>query len=129
MTVHQSASEYQLLSPQGRAETWTPDAFWKMAFDPSHPKNTPHMGYLMAQFDFKEDWSTWEKHPNGDEVVVVLQGEATFILEQDSGQQEIPLVAGNYVVVPQNTWHTANIVKPANMLFLTWGYGTENRER
>ncbi|MBT3702057.1 MAG: hypothetical protein HOE62_17820 [Alphaproteobacteria bacterium] len=30
---------------------------------------------LIAVNDFEEDWSTWEMHPKGDEVVCLISGE------------------------------------------------------
>ncbi|SMF27245.1 Cupin domain-containing protein [Pseudobacteriovorax antillogorgiicola] len=99
-----------------------------MAFDKDNPANNPKMGYLMSQFSFETDWDSWEMHPNGDEVVFCISGHIKFILEVDGEQRVVELKPGQYIVVPQNTRHTAKIAEPSSALFLTWGYGTENRK-
>lgn len=100
-----------------------------MAMDPTHPKNKGEMGYLVSQFDFDKDWETWEIHPNGDEFVYCLSGKMTFVLESDGANKDIPLEPGQFVIVPRNTWHTAKVNEPTKALFLTWGYGTQQRKK
>lgn len=84
---------------------------------------------LVSSYDFSEDWSTWEKHPAGDEMVMLLSGSATLILRTPDGDESVALSQpGSYVVVPRDTWHTARVADAAKMLFITPGEGTENRE-
>jgi oxalate decarboxylase/phosphoglucose isomerase-like protein (cupin superfamily) len=72
----------------------------------------------------------WEMHPNGDEVVCLLSGSATFLLEKAGGTEEIALnKSGTYVLVPRGTWHTANTQAPCRMLFITPGEGTQHRSK
>jgi mannose-6-phosphate isomerase-like protein (cupin superfamily) len=87
-------------------------------------------GYvLISAHTHHSDWPTWERHPAGDEVVVLMSGRARFHLKTDGGIAEVALTEpGRYVVVPRNTWHTAKIAEPTRMLFVTPGEGTENRE-
>ena len=47
----------------------------------------------------------WERHPNGDELVQVLEGETKFHIIADDGPQTHSLKAGMLVVVPQGAWH------------------------
>ena len=83
---------------------------------------------LIASFSFDDDWPTWEIHPNGDEVVCLMSGDAELILATEEGEQRVRLDApGSFVVVPKNTWHTAKVHAPTTMLFVTPGEGTENR--
>ena len=84
---------------------------------------------LVAVFDFADDWPTWEIHPAGDEVVVLLSGRATMVLRTGSGDVTVDLEgAGSYLVVPRDTWHTARVSETTKMLFITPGEGTENVE-
>lgn len=83
---------------------------------------------LMSAFTFETDWETWELHPAGDEVVVLLSGEATFVLDIPNGTQQVTLTeTGSYVIVPRGVWHTAKTTVPTRMLFFTAGQGTQNR--
>ncbi len=84
---------------------------------------------LISRFDFDEPWPTWEIHPEGDEFVYLLSGDADVFLKNEAGEQTLHVdVPGSYVVVPRGTWHTARPRRPTSMLFVTPGEGTENRE-
>lgn len=84
---------------------------------------------LVSSHEFSADWPTWERHPAGDEIVVLLSGAATMVLRTDAGRAMVELTEpGAYVVVPRNCWHTAHVAQSARMLFVTPGEGTENLE-
>ncbi len=87
-------------------------------------------GRLLMQLDFSEDWPTWEMHPAGDEMVVLVAGTAELVLEVDGREQRVTLRApGDFVRVPKGVWHTARISGPCKMIFVTPGEGTLNRPR
>ena len=84
---------------------------------------------LLAAFEFTADWSTWEVHPNGDEIVCIMSGDAEMILRLPEGDRHLRLThPGTFVVVPKGTWHTARIHAPTSMIFFTPGEGTRNSE-
>lgn len=47
----------------------------------------------------------WELHPNGDELLHVLEGEIDVVVLTDSGSFQVPVRAGSIFVVPQGLWH------------------------
>jgi mannose-6-phosphate isomerase-like protein (cupin superfamily) len=47
----------------------------------------------------------WERHPNGDELVQIVEGAATMHVITEDGPQSYPVSAGMLIVVPQGTWH------------------------
>ena len=47
----------------------------------------------------------WERHPQGDEIVHIVEGTTTLHLITAAGRQSLALTAGMLVVVPQNAWH------------------------
>jgi mannose-6-phosphate isomerase-like protein (cupin superfamily) len=47
----------------------------------------------------------WERHPNGDELVQVVDGAATFHFATEEGLQSREIKAGMMIVVPQGIWH------------------------
>ena len=49
--------------------------------------------------------SAWERHPQGDEIVQVVDGATTLHLMTAQGRQSVALSAGMMVIVPQNAWH------------------------
>ncbi|MEM7020832.1 MAG: cupin domain-containing protein, partial [Pseudomonadota bacterium] len=49
--------------------------------------------------------SEWERHANGDEIVMVVEGETTLILLLNDEEVANTLKAGEFLVVPGNIWH------------------------
>ena len=49
--------------------------------------------------------SAWERHPQGDEIVQVIDGATTLHLMTAQGRQSLALGAGMMAVVPRDTWH------------------------
>lgn len=47
----------------------------------------------------------WERHPNGDELVQIVEGATTLHLMTEDGPQSLALTAGMLAVVPQGAWH------------------------
>ena len=83
---------------------------------------------MVSCFDFEKDWTTWEIHPHGEEVIVLLSGDVELILEKDVGTESIQLSQqGTFAIIPKNTWHTAKTSKPSRLLFITPGQGTLNK--
>lgn len=83
---------------------------------------------LVSEYEFSESWSTWERHPAGDEIVVLLSGQVEMILQKDGDDECISLVEpGSFVVIPAGAWHTARTSVATRMLFVTPGEGTEHR--
>jgi quercetin dioxygenase-like cupin family protein len=67
-------------------------------------------------------------HPNGDEIVCLLEGRVTFVLERHGREERLELAEpGAYVLVPRGTWHTAKTSTRCRMLFITAGEGTQHR--
>jgi uncharacterized cupin superfamily protein len=74
-------------------------------------------------------WDTWERHPAGEELVVLLTGRVDLIQDLDGRHQVVELHPGQAVVNPRNIWHTATVHEPGDALFVTPGRGTEHRSR
>jgi mannose-6-phosphate isomerase-like protein (cupin superfamily) len=49
--------------------------------------------------------SEWERHQNGDEVVLAIEGKTTVVLLVAGEQERIHLSTGELVVVPKGVWH------------------------
>jgi mannose-6-phosphate isomerase-like protein (cupin superfamily) len=72
-------------------------------------------------------WETWECHPAGEEVVVLLSGRVDVIQDLPEGHHLIELHPGEALVNPTGVWHTARVHEPGDALFITPGEGTEVR--
>jgi quercetin dioxygenase-like cupin family protein len=88
-----------------------------------------HEGRLVSLYSFSESWTSWERHPVGDEAVICTAGEITLIQELPDGPRKTTLRAGEYAINPRGVWHTADIAGHATALFITAGVGTEHRPR
>ncbi len=90
-------------------------------------------GRLVMIFDDDASWTAWERHPEGDEVVVCLAGRLAVIRkvdgEVDGEVDRIELGPGHATVNPAGVWHTADIEGPVRLLTITPGRGTEHRHR
>lgn len=86
-------------------------------------------GRLVSLYSFSTSWTSWERHPLGDEVVICTAGEITLIQEWPDGPRKVALRPGEYVVNARGVWHTADVAGHATALFITAGLGTEHRPR
>ncbi len=86
-------------------------------------------GRLVSMYTFEDPWDVWEMHPEGDEVVLVLDGTMTLHQELDGERTTLTLEAGEYAVNPPGAWHTADVDGSARVLFITAGMGTQHRPR
>ena len=75
-------------------------------------------GRVMSVFEYGSTWTWWERHPTGVEMVHVLSGSLVFHLE-GFDTTAVALTRGDSLLVPENVWHTAEIVGAARMLFVT----------
>jgi mannose-6-phosphate isomerase-like protein (cupin superfamily) len=72
-------------------------------------------------------WDTWERHPAGEEVVVLLSGRVDLVQDLPDGEEVVVLHPGEAAINPINVWHTARVHEPGLGLFITPGRGTEHR--
>ena len=84
-------------------------------------------GYLVGAFHMRERMSHWERHPAGDEVICLLSGRADFILEEPGGERVIALSGRETCIVPKGVWHRIVVHEPSDLLFITYGLGTEHK--
>ena len=84
---------------------------------------------IVQVFSFSENWTSWERHPAGDEAVICTAGAFTLIQDLPGGPRKVALRAGDYAINPRGVWHTADAAGDATALFITAGVGTEHRPR
>lgn len=68
-----------------------------------------------------------ERHPDGDELVIIIDGTPTFVHETDAGEEHIELRAGQAVRVPQGIWHRFDFDQRVTMVTITPGPNHEHR--
>jgi mannose-6-phosphate isomerase-like protein (cupin superfamily) len=101
---------------------------WYMSYGAAHSADGLE-GRLVSMHTFTEPWTSWERHPNGDELVLCVDGQMTLHQEVDGSDRTVTLRAGEAVINPPGVWHTADVEGPATAVFITAGAGTEVRAR
>ena len=95
------------------AEHCTPDAPGRLVMVESTPTN----------------WGSWECHPEGDEIVIVLEGRAVFIQEIGGEVRRAAVGPGSTMINPAGVWHTADVEEPMKAIYITPCPGTQHRPR
>ena len=116
-----------ILSPSMAFSTKPLSADFYNELDQEFDGFTNHI--LVSQHAFNEDWEVWEKHPLGDEIVLLLSGEADLITLHE-GEETLQHLSmqGETILIKRGTWHTARTTQSTSMLFITAGEGTVNQE-
>jgi quercetin dioxygenase-like cupin family protein len=117
------------LSPGSKA-TPVPDFAWTPEFMAAYGERfaaDAADGRLVCITPQNATWDTWERHPAGEEVVVLLSGRVDLIQDVDGREHVVALTPGLAMVNPINTWHRAVVHEPGLALFITPGDGTEHR--
>ncbi|WP_426169069.1 cupin [Sandarakinorhabdus sp. DWP1-3-1] len=105
------------------------DGSWYQGYGERHDGDGAD-GRLVSMYSFTENWTEWEMHPAGEEVVLCTAGSITLHQEfADGGTATVTLQPGDYAVNPRGCWHTADIAGGATAVFITAGLGTEGRAR
>lgn len=63
--------------------------------------------------------SEWERHPDGDELVMVLSGTTTVAILKNGMEEKVPLQEMELVVVPQGLWHRFERSEQLQVLTIT----------
>ncbi len=127
MPTYDLSSTYLRLRPDSSIEKLPVDGFWPRLMrgelgDFQHE-------YLVTTAAYSADWPGWEMHPNGDEIVCLLAGRATLIIEgPDGGRSDNELTQpGNFAFIPRGCWHTARVAAASRFFSITAGEGTQHR--
>jgi mannose-6-phosphate isomerase-like protein (cupin superfamily) len=66
-------------------------------------------------------------HPAGDELLLMVSGAMTVVLEGGDREELFDLHAGEALIVPRGTWHCQRVLEPGRFFGATYGKGTEHR--
>jgi mannose-6-phosphate isomerase-like protein (cupin superfamily) len=61
----------------------------------------------------------WERHRKGEEIVHILDGEATLHLLTDADSETLELGAGMMAIVPQAAWHRFSAPNGVTLMTVT----------
>jgi quercetin dioxygenase-like cupin family protein len=76
-------------------------------------------GHILSTFTYTQTWTYQERHPDGDELAIVLNGRVDLLTDHGHGETAEPLEAGHGAVIPAGAWHRLRINAPSTLLFIT----------
>lgn len=91
------------VAQRGRAH---PGVEGRLAGEARMTKNPPHAG---------------EMHPDGDELLYLIEGAIDIVLDEESGERCLSLQPGQAFVVPRGVWHRVIVKEPCRLLHFTPG--------
>jgi mannose-6-phosphate isomerase-like protein (cupin superfamily) len=62
-----------------------------------------------------------EMHPDGDELLYLIEGAVDLVLDAETGERRLALDPGQAFVVPRGVWHRVIVKKPCRLLYFTPG--------
>jgi mannose-6-phosphate isomerase-like protein (cupin superfamily) len=68
----------------------------------------------------------WERHPGGDELLHILEGEVDVTVLTDGGPVHEVARAGSVCVVPRGLWHRTLARSAVTLLYMTPAEGNEH---
>jgi hypothetical protein len=69
-----------------------------------------------------------ERHPDADEVILIISGRLEVRLEEDDGSETVcEAHAGDALVIPQGVWHRLKALEPSRFINITPGPHGEAR--
>jgi mannose-6-phosphate isomerase-like protein (cupin superfamily) len=114
----------------GARATPIPDFRWDDEFLSNYEDETASDGdegrLVMISYQ-TSTWDFWERHPAGEEVVILLSGRADLVREIDGQEEIVELLPGHAAINPTGVWHRSVVHEPGDVLFITPSRGTEHR--
>jgi len=98
-------------------------------FAPCRPSPPPRVdGHLLALTSLERSPPhLGERHPDGDELIYLLSGEVTVVIEAPRGDERHTLGPGDALIVARGLWHRIEVARPARLVHLTPGPSGEHR--
>lgn len=98
--------------------------FWPNLVAGTGPGGT----WLLGGGPRTEDASSWDLHPEGECVVILVTGAMAIVIDEGvAGERVIELRPGQACLVPRDVWHRQVVHEPSERIFLTAGAGTRMR--
>jgi mannose-6-phosphate isomerase-like protein (cupin superfamily) len=116
----------------GATTTDLPNFEWTQEYLEGYEESTASdgdEGRLVTMSAQDHSWTSWERHPAGEELVVQLSGRSVLIQDLPDGERRLELGPGQAAINPKGVWHTADVVEACEVLFITPGRGTAHRPR
>jgi mannose-6-phosphate isomerase-like protein (cupin superfamily) len=100
-----------------------------LRFAPRQPGPPPRVdGHLLALTSLERPPPPLgERHPDGDELIYLLSGEVTVVIEAPGGDERHALGPGDALIVARGLWHRLEVARPVRLVHLTPSPSGEHR--
>jgi quercetin dioxygenase-like cupin family protein len=100
-----------------------------LRFAPCRPGPPPRAdGHLLALTSLERSAPhLGERHPDSDELIYLLSGEVTVVIEAPRGDERHTLRSGDALIVARGLWHRIQVTRPARLIHHTPGPSSEHR--
>ncbi|AOA57828.1 cupin domain-containing protein [Acinetobacter larvae] len=104
---------------------------FKSSIESIHHKGRSEADWIVGLKKFADTQALhghfWEKHPKGDETILLITGtlELCHCDENFQQVQRIQLHAEQSIVIPANTWHRFEVIHAGSLLFMTPAQGSK----
>lgn len=113
---------YLSLDGKGRLNRHPVEGFWETI-----DSNENLLETMVTAYVSEADWPHWEMHPGGDEVLVLIDGGMTMVLDEPGGERRVEMAPGATCIVPRGVFHRAIVPTPSRFIAITYGPGTTHR--
>ena len=80
------------------------------------------LGYVESTHGFPHNG---ERHPDGDEVLILLSG--CLRISADSQEDDVIINPGSACIVPKGEWHKVHVLEPSKFIYASPGPNGEHR--
>lgn len=85
---------------------------------------------LVSRHRLTADWTSWELHPLGDAIILLLDGTIEVNLEGENPSKSADLEhGGTFARIPRGTWHTVTVRRPSTVLLIAPSAEARQRPR
>lgn len=113
---------YVSLDGKGDLNQHPAEGFWQTV-----GSNPDVLGTLVTGYVSATSWRSWEMHPAGDEVMVLVDGSMAVILDEPGGERRVEMAPGATLIVPKGIWHRVEVSEPSRFISITYFVGTTRR--
>lgn len=98
-----------------------PISLWPNVASFWQSKDRPELtsGQVLSVFTYSETWDYQERHPDGEELAIVLAGNVDFLVDGGHDETPIHIGSGSGWVVPAGIWHRVQPRELSKILFVT----------
>jgi quercetin dioxygenase-like cupin family protein len=93
------------------------DGLGRVEFKQLGTFNNGSVGVYWAE----DGMSPWERHPEDDELLYVIEGQVTIEILTETDRIEVPVSEGSFLVVPRNHWHRHKLDGLLKEMYVTPG--------